>query len=68
MSTTVSAALTRLGLQPASQPLVGQVGRLYVADTDRTVAALAELGPQARVVAHEGVGTHVVHGTTRPVG
>lgn len=68
MSTHVTQVLARLGVQSGPPELLGRVGRLYVLDADRTAAALAELGPQAHVVPAEGLVSHVVRGTTRPVG
>lgn len=69
MSTaTVTYALARLGTEPGPAPRSGQVGRIYVMDTDSVSAALHELGTQANVVAHGGLRSRVVRGTNRPVG
>ncbi len=69
MSTaTVSFALSRLGTETGPTMRAGQIGRVYVMSTDDIAAALHQLGTQANVVAHEGLRSHIVRGTTRPVG
>jgi hypothetical protein len=64
----VTAALSRLSVEPGPLPTRGQVGRLYVLDTDQTITVLNDVGRQAHVVDDEGRRSHVVHGTTRPTG
>lgn len=70
MSTTaVTFAPARLGTDTgAPHPPAARIGRVYVLETDELAAVLHDLGTQATVVAHEGLRTHVVRGTSRPVG
>lgn len=68
MSTaTVSYALARLGTEANGAPLPsGHIGRVYVITTNEVASALDELGTQACVIAHEGLRSHIVRGTSRP--
>ena len=44
-----------------------RIGRVYVVSTSELDSVLQHLGPH-EVVSHEGLASHVVRGTTRPVG
>ncbi|GAA3538819.1 hypothetical protein AFL01nite_27090 [Aeromicrobium flavum] len=68
MSISVASAVSRLRVEPGPLPHLGQVGRLYVLTTDQVAAVLDDLGPQAHVVTHDGLLSHIVRGTTRPAG